>query len=577
MPQWFNDNLDDLPVFDLTGDFRGGMNTTMASSLLPANQYSYGENVVLTNAGGVRSRYGTRQMASGSAASRVLYFDTPSIEQLLLVRDSTLEYFDGNTTTSVSGYSGTGSVSLVQGVDRAYLAHSGGLDEFDGSNLYAVKRLKVTIDNGGSGYTNATVTVSGGSPVEAAEIEATVAGGAVSILNITNKGRGYTSAPSVTISGDGTGASATAELVDPPAGTLAAWHTNRMFMAGISNANDTIRVSDILDPCYWGAANSFRVGGGEGEPITALKSWDVTNLLVFKESSTYLVQTDPLTDVASWPIQKISDTVGCVAPRSAVQVGADIWWLSPQGVVSVRRMQQETQREVSAAVSVPIQSYIDRINWQSADTATGVFYDNKYLLAVPLDGATQPSHVLVYDTLHQCWAGVWSGLGCVDLTTTNFSGNRKLVFATVNGDVVSYDKTRTKDAVQGTDTAYLTKLWLRGYTFGEVISPKTALNCELEFYQSTASADFLISFDENDAELIKSGIETGGALLTLPFEEEDSKVVRDAGTHKDSITLLGRASFRSLQPRIESAEGNLSVRTLKASAFLDTIDLHTVS
>ena len=257
----------------------------------------------------------------------------------------------------------------MQGVDRAFIATSGALHEYDGANVYAVKRLKVTITDGGTGYTNATVTVSGGSPVEAAEIEATVADGAVTILNLTNKGRGYTSAPTVTISGDGSNATATAELIDPPFGDIAVWHTNRMFTAGINNLSDTIRVSDILDPSYWAVANSFRVGGGEGEAIVALKSWDVTNLLVYKESSTYLVQPDPAAEVANWPIQQVSDTVGCVAANTAVQGGADVWWLSKQGVVSIRRMQQETQREISAAISVPVQSYIDRINWEYASTS----------------------------------------------------------------------------------------------------------------------------------------------------------------------------------------------------------------
>lgn len=577
MPQWFNDNLDDPPVFDLTGDFRGGMNTTMAPSLLPNNQYSYGENVVLTNAGGVQSRFGTSQLVSASNPSRILYFDTPSDEKLLLVRDNEFKYFNGSATTTVSGYSATGDISLMQAVDYAYVSTGSGLYEFDGTNLYATKRIKVTITNGGTGYTNATVTVSGGSPVEAAEIEATVADGAVTILNLTNKGRGYTSAPTVTISGDGSNATATAELIDPPSGTLGVWHTNRMFMAGISGLSDTIRVSDILDPSYWGVSNSFRVGGGEGEAVTALKSWDVTNLLVFKEASTYLVQTDPAVEVASWPIQKVSDTVGCVASRTVVQVGADVWWLSRQGLVSVRRMQQETQREISAAITVPIQNYVDRINWAAVDKATAVFYDNKYLLAVPLDGATQPSHTLVYDTLHQCWAGIWSGLECVDMSTTNFSSVTELAISTTAGDVVKYDSSRTKDSNQGVDATFNTKLWMRGYTFGEVISPKTALNCELEFYQSSATADFLISFDENDAAPISQSITTGGELLTLPFALTSNPIVYDLGTRKDSFSLIGREQFRSMQPRIESAIGRLSVRTLKASAFLDTIDLHTVS
>lgn len=577
MPVWFNEGLDDPPVFDLTGDFRGGMNVTMSPSLLPNNQYSFGGNVVLTNAGGVKSRYGASQKVSLTGARQAFYYDTPDHEHLLLVSDNSLKRYNGTNTADVSGYVGTGNASILQGVDRAFIATSGALHEYDGTNVYAVKRLKVTITNGGTGYTNATVTVSGGSPVEAAEIEATVADGAVTILNLTNKGRGYTSAPTVTISGDGSNATATAELIDPPFGDVAVWHTNRMFTAGINNLSDTIRVSDILDPSYWGVANSFRVGGGEGEAIVALKSWDVTNLLVYKESSTYLVQTDPAAEVANWPIQKVSDTVGCVAAKTAVQVGADVWWLSKQGVVSIRRMQQETQREISAAISVPVQSYIDRINWEYASTSVGVFYDNKYLLAVPLDSAIVPSHILVYDTLHQCWAGIWDGLSCKDITLTNFDSEQELMLASQAGDILLYDKTKTDDTIQGASTSFKSQLHLRGYTFGELITPKTLLNVELEFYRSSATASLLYVLDEGNVETVKTGLVTGIQLLTLPFEEEDNRYISDAGTRTDSMSMLGRPNFRSVQFRLESEDGELSVRTLKASAFLDTIDLHTVS
>ncbi len=578
MPVWYNETLDDQPVFDLTGDFRGGMNATMAPSLLPNNQYSYGENVMLTNAGGLRSRYGTSQLASASSPSFLFYFDTPTHEKLMMVRDNTFSYYDGSTTSTVSGFSETGGMALMQGMDMFFTATSGGLYEFDGTNLYKTKQLKVTIDSGGSGYSSASVTVSGGgSPVEDATVAATVADGAVSVLNITNQGRGYTSTPTLTITGDGSSATATAELVDPPSGTIGVWHTNRMFLAGLTGEqSDTIRVSDLLDQTNWPAANSFRVGGGEGESIIALKSWDVMNMLVWKESSTYLVQTDPVQSVANWPIQKVSDNIGCVSSRTAVQVGADVWWLSKQGVVSVRRMQQETQREVSAAISVPIQDYIDRINWNAANTACATFYDNKYMLAVPLDGEASPTHILVYDTLHQCWAGVWTGLGCKDLTPTNFSSVKGLAFSSSDGDVLEYDATKTADTIQGTATAYSSKIYLRGYSFGEVVTQKTALNTEVEFYRSSATdVTFSVTLDEADPIIVASNIASGAALTTLPFEEEAGIVLAALGTTQKSYNIMGYPQFRSLQPRLEANTGVLSLRTLKASAFLDTIDLHT--
>ena len=71
----------------------------------------------------------------------------------------------------------------------------------------------ITIGNGGSGYTTApTVTLTGGGGT-GATAEATVAGGVITKITVTNSGMGYTSAPTVAITGGkGTGATATASV-----------------------------------------------------------------------------------------------------------------------------------------------------------------------------------------------------------------------------------------------------------------------------------------------------------------------------------------------------------------------------
>ncbi|HOY40115.1 MAG TPA: hypothetical protein PLK75_12530, partial [Bacteroidales bacterium] len=63
-----------------------------------------------------------------------------------------------------------------------------------------------TMTSGGSGYTYANVTFTGGSPTVPATATANIVGGAVTSITITNPGSGYLSRPTVTISGDGSGA-----------------------------------------------------------------------------------------------------------------------------------------------------------------------------------------------------------------------------------------------------------------------------------------------------------------------------------------------------------------------------------
>ena len=49
---------------------------------------------------------------------------------------------------------------------------------------------------------------------------------------------------------------------------------------------------------------------------------------------------------------------------------------------------------------------MQRINQQYVDQATGVYFDNRYFLAVPLDGAVENSHLLVYNFINQGWESI---------------------------------------------------------------------------------------------------------------------------------------------------------------------------
>ncbi|MQX37867.1 phage tail sheath C-terminal domain-containing protein [Roseospira navarrensis] len=70
----------------------------------------------------------------------------------------------------------------------------------------------ITVSAGGSGYDQATTTVTLTGDGAGAEATAVVTDGAITGITITRAGIGYTTAPTVSISGDGTGASATAAV-----------------------------------------------------------------------------------------------------------------------------------------------------------------------------------------------------------------------------------------------------------------------------------------------------------------------------------------------------------------------------
>jgi len=444
----FNESLDDPLLVDAATDFRGGVSRMVAPHLLAPNQFAAATNMMLGVGGNLRTRGGTGPVTLAPNCARLLVAALSGQDDKILLAGATgFRYTTRNAPSPTATLLASAAVSnptLLQAMDKGYVVSNEDVWEYDGANIYKLRQLTVSVENGGSGYTATplvTVTPAGGDvPIEEAQIEATLGSGAsagkVVALNVINPGRGYLNVPTVTVAApsSGTTATATAILRVPPTGSHAVWHTNRLMVAD----EDTLHVSDFFSPGYFAANNSLRVGGGDGQPITGLKSWDNFNLLVFKGLSTYLVTTDPLAPLAEWRVEKVSGTVGCVAARSAVQVGADVWWLSGQGIVSVRRLAQETQREISSSISLPVGDVVSRINWSHAHTACAAFHDNKVLFALPVNGSTKPNLVLVYDTFAQVWLDGWTGWLVDDMIVASGAAVPEL-FLLVEGRVVRYD------------------------------------------------------------------------------------------------------------------------------------------
>ncbi len=130
-----------------------------------------------------------------------------------------------------------------------------------------------------------------------------------------------------------------------------------------------------------------------------------------------------------FPVNAIHHRIGCAAARTAVQVGSDVWFLSADGVRSVQRTRATMQQEVGDTLSLPIHDLIERINPAAVGTSCAVCWANRYLLAVPLDGASAPNAVLVCDTLTQTWTGQWLGWRPLDWVVSGLRGRSAAVLS----------------------------------------------------------------------------------------------------------------------------------------------------
>lgn len=133
--------------------------------------------------------------------------------------DDDFEWFGGynNSRYLLGMFGGDDGLDWDQGfsgnIQHAFI-HMGGAEAFPRSGYLSVFAVRsITVTNGGTGYTSApTVSITGGGGT-GATATATVAGGVVTGITMNTLGSGYTTAPTIAFTGGGgTGATGTAVL-----------------------------------------------------------------------------------------------------------------------------------------------------------------------------------------------------------------------------------------------------------------------------------------------------------------------------------------------------------------------------
>ncbi len=146
--------------------------------------------------------------------------------------------------------------------------------------------------------------------------------------------------------------------------------------------------------------------------------------------------------------------IGCVAGKTAKLVGDDVLFLAPDGVRGVFRTQQDKlQLGVSFPLSYPIKDEVESVNWQYANLATAVWWQNRYLIAVPVDGSTYNNEVWVYYPAFQSWS-VFTGWNVGDWAKIDINGEERLYYIDSNDGSV-YRAFANVDQDNGTNFTFV--------------------------------------------------------------------------------------------------------------------------
>lgn len=179
---------------------------------------------------------------------------------------------------------------------------------------------------------------------------------------------------------------------------------------------DTVSVSNFLDYENWDAVDSFSINSGSNDQVVGVSPWTLNEFLVFMRNSIFYINVgsdryatgNGLASDAS--IKTLASDIGCSARKSVVQANGGVFFLSDNGVyfLQPQASSSETMKLLTIAdpISAPIDDVIQRINRTYAYRSTATYWNNRYYIAVPLDGSTDNNAILVYNFILRQWESI---------------------------------------------------------------------------------------------------------------------------------------------------------------------------
>lgn len=216
----------------------------------------------------------------------------------------------------------------------------------------------------------------------------------------------------------------------------------------VQTDRNTFKVSHYMSDSTWSALDMFSINDGSNDAMVAIVPWTLNEFVVFMRNSVfyasvgigaYLVGSAVDTDNSY--VKSLATDIGCIAKRSIVQAGGGIIFLSDNGIYILNpasasgasQASPEGMRLLTMAqpLSAPIEDVILRINYTYAHKAVGIYWENRYYLAVPLDNSQVNNAVLVYNFINKQWESVDTYQSGFDIQSFHVakSGNRRRLFA----------------------------------------------------------------------------------------------------------------------------------------------------
>ncbi len=332
--------------------------------------------------------------------------------KLIAVKNNTVYDIVGTTGTSIGTLTGnTDPLYFINTLGNTYVFFhkTDSAYTLSGTTVTQVKSdwvAFVTLQTGGSGYSSSpTVTFSAPPSGVTATGTATVSGGVITGINITNPGSGYVTAPSITIT-DSTGVNATAicNLNSFPTGQTIVPGT--VYLDGytfVMTRDAKIWNSQINDPTRWWALDYITA---EAEPDLGVGIAKHFNYLVaFGEWSTeFFYDAGTTTGSPLLPNQAMRIEFGCANGDSIVSMQETVVWVAQAKNVGRSVLMLENTRPVQ--ISDPSVERILNASNLSTVRSYSIQISGHYFYVLSL---IDEGYTLVCDVKTKQWC-IWTSL-----------------------------------------------------------------------------------------------------------------------------------------------------------------------